>query len=366
MATSQNAPSSAGKKILVVDDEARLAHSLAALLRGVGYDVEAATSGGEGLERIRAQAYNLVITDLRMDTVDGFDIMQYVAQNCPQTALIVITGHASTESAIEALHQRVSDYITKPFEFDFLRSSIERVFAQQEADQLRRDLVSMLSHDIKVPLTSVLGFARLIHQPDGSISPRAGECADFVVTNCQRILALLDNYLTNTRVEEGRLEPLLLPVDPRDSIEETIRLLAPEFRRKEIKLELALDNPPDGFEADEPLLGRAIANLLSNAAKYTPVRGTVRVGLRSINEGKTLEISVANNGCDLVERDLLGIFHRYERRRTARGIDGSGLGLHIVRLIAEAHGGSAMAMLKPDGWIEFSVHLPVRSSARTE
>jgi signal transduction histidine kinase len=282
-----------------------------------------------------------------------------VAGHCPNTALIVITGHASTESAIEALHQRVADYITKPFEFDFLRASIEKVFARQEADRLRRDLVSMLSHDIKVPLSSVLGFARLIVQPDGSVSPRAGECAEYVVTNCQRILAMLENYLTSTRLEEGRLETLKLPCDPRDLLEELVTVMGPEFRRKHITLECDFDNPPEGFEVDEPLLARAAANMMSNAAKYTPHGGRVVVRMKVLPGSKALEIHIANNGCDLSESDLDGIFDRYTRRATARGIEGSGLGLHIVKSIAQAHGGSAFAELQPGGWVRFGITLPV-------
>jgi len=346
------------RRILVVDDEARLAKSLAALLRGVGYNVDAATSGPDGMAMIGSAHYDLVITDLRMDGIDGFDIMQHVAQNFQNTALIVITGHASTESAIEALHQRVADYITKPFEFDFLRASIEKVFARQEADRLRRDLVSMLSHDIKVPLSSVLGFARLIVQPDGSISPRAGECAEYVVTNCQRILAMLENYLTNTRLEEGRLDTLKLPCDPRDTIEELVNVMGPEFRRRQISLTTELEAPPDGFEVDEPLLSRAIANLLSNAAKYTPQRGNARVGLHAI-AGGWLEVSVANDGCEVPADQLKGLFERYSRNASARGIEGSGLGLHIVKSIAEAHGGIAFAELGPEpGWVRFVIRLP--------
>ncbi|MBI1290477.1 response regulator [bacterium] len=357
---SQEAPSSSSdRRILVVDDEARLAMSLAALLRGVGYNVEAATSGPDGLAKIRETPFDLVITDLRMDTIDGFDIMHHVASHCPNTALIVITGHASTESAIEALHQRVADYITKPFEFDFLRGSIEKVFARQEADRLRRDLVSMLSHDIKVPLSSVLGFARLIVQPDGSVSPRAGECAEYVVTNCQRILAMLDNYLTNTRLEEGKLDTLLLPVDPRDTIEELVTVMGPEFRRKGLSLKVELDSPPEGFQADEPLLCRAVANLMSNAAKYTPQGGAVVVRLKASTGAPGVEIEVTNSGCTLEESALAGIFERYTRRSSARGIEGSGLGLHIVRSIAEAHGGRAYARLLPGDWIAFGIRLPL-------
>jgi signal transduction histidine kinase len=356
--TKQQGGIGKSRRILVIDDEPRLARSLGSLLRGSGYQVAVADSGHAGLEALKGDAFDLVITDLRMDGVDGFDIMQHTASYCPQTALIVITGHASTESAIEALHQRAADYITKPFEFDFLKASIEKVFARQEADQLRRDLVSMLSHDIKVPLSSILGFARLIVQRDGTLSPRAADCAEYVVTNSQRILAMLDNYLTNSRLEEGRLETLPLSVVPEELVSEAMLLFELEYRRKELRL--ALTHEPVGvvIEADEPLLLRAVSNLLANAAKYAPP-GT-QVQLSTSVRGGVFSLTVVNESADQ-DGEAMDLFERYRRNsRSARGIEGSGLGLHIVRCVAEAHGGSARAWIE-GGLIYFELRIPQHS-----
>lgn len=327
------------RKILVIDDEQRLAQSLAALLKGTGYNVRAATGGPEGLELIRNDSYDLVITDLRMAGVDGFDIMQFISKNCPSTALIVITGHASTRSAIEALHQRAADYLTKPFDFDVLRNSIERVFAQQETERLRRDMVNMLTHDIKVPLTNILGFAKLLVQPDGTVHRNGAQFAGIISMNCQKLILMLDNYLTNARLEEGRLELSPTVVRPAEIVRESIDLLAHDFEKKGIVVEVDLPDPPIEVMADETLLGRAISNLLGNAAKYTPPGEMVRVELRQCDP--ELVIVVANTGTALDADEVTGIFERYRRARSSAGTDGTGLGLHIVRSIAEAHGGRA-------------------------
>ncbi|CAN5307082.1 HAMP domain-containing sensor histidine kinase [soil metagenome] len=350
------APSFSQKHILVIDDEQRLAESLAALLRGVGYQVDSATSGEKGLALVAHQQYDLVITDLRMDGISGFDVMQHIAENFPHTALIVITGHASTESAIEALHQRVADYITKPFDFDFLKTAIERVFARQEAERLRRDLISMLTHDIKVPLTSVVGFAQLIVKPTGEVNPETPQCVDFIVLNCQRILSMLDNYLTNTRIEEGHLETLMLPIDLEDTVSDAMKMLSFNFRKKNIRIETRFSKMPERFTADEPLLFRAISNLLSNAAKYTTEGGQVIVSTSV--EGDRAVLRVANSGSPLTEEETRKVFERYRRVGTAKGIEGSGLGLHVVRCIALAHGGEATCESRDD-WTTFVLSLPI-------
>ena len=346
-----------GKRILVIDDEARLAHSLAALLRGAGYQVMAATTGSEGLERLREDSFDLVISDLRMDGVDGFDIMHHLAEHSRSTPLIVITGHASMSSAIEALHQRVADYITKPFDFDVLRGSIERVFAQQETERLRADLIHMLTHDIKVPLTNILGFAQLIERDESTRNTPVRQYSQIIMLNSQRVIGMLDNYLTNARVEEGRLEPYPTPVNPAELIDEALHLTSLEFQRKEISVSRDYKEVPFPVQTDEHLLSRAIANIVSNAAKYTPHGEKVHAEVAPVEGDERVRITIANSGVTLSAEEAETIFQRYCRSGSSRGTDGTGLGLHVVRCIVQAHGGEARCDSR-DNWVRFTLTLP--------
>jgi signal transduction histidine kinase len=347
------------RRILVIDDEPRLAESLADLLREEGYEVDAAVGGIKGIECLTAKEYEVVITDLRMPEVDGFQVMDHVARSCPDTALIVITGHASTESAIAAIHQRVADYITKPFEFDYLIASIEKVFAQIEADQLRRDMIRMITHDIKVPLNSIMGFAQFVTDPaTGKASERAPEFAEKIIRNSQRILGLLDNYLTQARVEGGKLEIAPHPMDLAGTLEEAARMVAGEFRRKDIAFEWELGTLHRPFEGDEPLLFRAVSNLLNNACKYTPRGGTARLTLAEDPAAGRVHIVVENSGEGIPAEEIANLFDKYTRSKTSRGIEGSGLGLFVVHHVALAHGGRATCTSDPGTCTRFILDLP--------
>jgi signal transduction histidine kinase len=328
------------KRLLVVDDEERLAESLAALLRGVGYKVRHATSGMAGLALLRAEHFDLLITDLRMNEVDGFDLMRHVTDHHPHMGIIVITGHATTESAIEALHQRVADYIPKPFDFDLLKASIEKVFTQQEADQLRRDFARLLSHDIKAPITGILGFAQLIVSDNPKLRRDPIDCATRIINNCHKVLAMLDNYLTNARQEEGRLEIDPAPVDPAALLDEALANVAIEIQRKSIEVRREIQPLTATLHADENLLARALGNLITNAAKYAPNEAWIQVAVRPHGPGE-VSLEVANSGAHLEPGEIPGLFDRYRRAGSSRGIDGNGLGLHVVRIVAEAHGGRA-------------------------
>lgn len=352
------------RKILVIDDEPRLANSLTALLRGAGFEVRAAIGGDLGLKALAEEEYDLVITDLRMNDVDGFEIMRHLAAEHPKCAIIVITGHASTESAIEAIHQNVHDYIPKPFDFDFLKASVDRVFARLETERLKADMARMFSHDIKVPLTSVIGFADFLVKPDGSAHGNQAEFARKISSNARKILMLLENYLTNARVEEGQLEIQREPVCLASVLNEAVRVNEYEFSARHITPVVTIEGDPR-LDGDEPLLFRALANILSNAAKYAPegarVWATLTVGQPDSNPVACVRIG--NSGIDLTQKECDELFVRYKRGRSSRGTGGTGLGLHVVRLVAEAHGGSARCTSRPEAKeIEFEVTLPLKKA----
>ncbi len=350
------------RSILVVDDEERLAHSLTELLREEGYEVDFAVGGKSGMEAFARQDYRLVITDLRMPEVDGFQLIDFLARKHPATAVIVITGHATTQSAIEAIHLRVADYLTKPFEFDFLLASIEKVFAQIETEELREDMMRMISHDIKVPLNSIMGFAQfIVDRETGKVSPRAAEFAEKIVTNGQRILSLLENYLTQQRAEAGRLEVLPQPVALRETLDEAVKMVGTEFARKSIEILLECDEAVRIWNGDEHLIFRAVSNLLSNAVKYTPDGGTCRVRLfleERDGVGPVNIIAVENTGPGISKEDKAHVFKRWHRTSETHGQEGSGLGLYVVWHVARAHGGWAECESLPGDLTTFRMVLP--------
>jgi signal transduction histidine kinase len=353
---SEEAPVS--RQILVIDDEERLARSLTELLREEGYEVDAAVGGEEGLRLLREKSYHLIITDLRMPGVDGLEVMDFVSHHLPGAAIIVITGHATTHSAIEAIHNRVADYITKPFELDMLIASIEKVFAQAEAEQMRQDMVRMITHDIKVPLNSILGFASfIVDRKTGAASPQAKDYCDKIIRNCQRIVGLLDNYLAQARAESGKLEILPQPINLTTVVEDALRVVHADFERRGIHVDSRIEDLGTPVMGDEHLLFRAVCNLMNNAAKYSDEGGQTRFSLT--RKGSDAVFVIENTGPGIPPNEVPYIFQRYRRSTTSRGIEGSGLGLFVVDQVARAHNGSVTCECTPEAWTRFTLRIPI-------
>ena len=112
--------------ILLIEDEANLRHNLRVLLEGEGYRVITAEDGAEGIHKLQEAPLDLVITDVVMPGVDGFQVMQYLKDHAPDLLAVAVTAYVSTESAIEALRRGAFDYLAKPFDVDLMQSVIKR------------------------------------------------------------------------------------------------------------------------------------------------------------------------------------------------------------------------------------------------
>lgn len=162
----------AGKsRILVIDDEKRMCDSIKVLLSNIGYEVETAEDGKIGIEKLQAQKFDLVITDLMMPELDGFAVMKHIKENCRGTLVIVITGYASVESAVRAIRSGAYDYILKPFDFEIIKISVERAWdklkLEEELEKTRKlarvaERAISLNNEINNPLAVTSGFAQLL------------------------------------------------------------------------------------------------------------------------------------------------------------------------------------------------------------
>lgn len=227
-------------------------------------------------------------------------------------------------------------------------------------EQLRADFLSMITHDIKVPLTVILGYTEMLTDPE----PPPGEIPKDILTRIresgERIHALVCNFLDLSRIEAGRLRLDMRPFDLRTMLANTMEQHGASARRKGLSLLLA-GEVLDEVVADELQLERVITNLLANAIKYTPSGGSITVSTGQV-DGR-ISVAVQDTGRGIPSDELPHLFEKYRRVREAKRTEGTGLGLFIAKTIVEAHGGDIRVESAPGAGSTFTLLLPAVRAA---
>lgn len=234
-------------------------------------------------------------------------------------------------------------------------------------DQLRRDMIANIAHDLVTPLTAIQGFSEAIADEVISDPLARYETAQLIGREVQRLRRLVSDMQNMTALETGRMRFDRAPLNMRALVDEVLEVIGPECEQAGIILhnEIASALPP--ALADSDRITQVLLNLLDNARRYTPAGGTISVGAKLEADprgAKWLEISVQDSGSGIDAAELPFIFDRFFRvdRSRSGSHGGSGLGLAIVKAIVTGHGGSVRAESKPGEGTRISFTLPVAES----
>lgn len=230
---------------------------------------------------------------------------------------------------------------------------IRDVSHEREVDQLKSSLVSTVSHELRTPLTMIQGFSELLitRKVDERSSRDALEQIDAAA---KRLGRLIEDLLSVSRIESGRLEVRSDPVNVADSVEDVTALFG---RDREVRIDL--DNELPLAMADGELLIRILTNLLSNAVKYSPAERPISVSARSTDT--SVEVSVSDQGIGMTKEETARLFEKFFRadRPEVRSAGGTGLGLYITRNLVEMQGGQIWAESERGRGTTFRFTLPL-------
>lgn len=216
----------------------------------------------------------------------------------------------------------------------------QRADAAEQAQAVRRRLVSGLAHDIKSPLSVIKGFAEVVGMNLAGVPGQEYSltAAQRIQENVERILRLVTGFLDASKVEGGEGRPLENPVALNWIIQEVAQQQAVDLRNNNISLELRLDPKLREIMGDAPQLERVFWNLLSNAIKFTPANGSIMI--TSENTDDQVCVRIRDTGVGIPRDELPLLFSEFRRLKTAAATEGSGLGLYIVKNIVNGHGGT--------------------------
>jgi signal transduction histidine kinase len=226
----------------------------------------------------------------------------------------------------------------------------------READRLKDEFVALISHDLRTPLTSITGYVELALEDDLTEETRG--FLGVVERNAERLLALVNDLLFVARLQAGEMSLDRGDVDLADIVRDGVRSLGPRAAAKRISLTYDVDALPPVY-ADRGRMLQVLDNFLSNAVKFTPDGGSVHISLRLAGDRAALEVTDTGIGIPSdAQRRLFERFFRAENA-VARQLPGTGLGLYIARVIAEAHGGSLSVQSELGNGSTFRLELPL-------
>lgn len=241
----------------------------------------------------------------------------------------------------------------------------ERTAELEQADRLRSQFMSHVSHELKTPLTSVKGFLQnMLDGLAGPVNEKQQRYLARMLDNSERLIRMIEDLLDRTRIQTGKLELSPMELDLGACVAEVIEQLRPLAQVKLQGLHCLYPDHPLVVWADRDRLVQIVINLVHNAMKFTPEQGSVTVAVRQDGD-RHAGLSVRDTGPGIPTDCLEKIFDPFFRVTQARtGVKGLGLGLSIVRTLVELHGGSIQARNLTEGGAEFCCLLPLKMSAQ--
>ena len=352
-------------RILVVDDEKEIRDFLLkTLTRLKGYDVELAENGEEALKKIEKGNFDLVLTDLKMPDPDGLQLVTEIGKSKPEILTVLMTGHGTIDSALEAMKRGASDYLTKPLNLDEMIVRLQKVLedrqrfvklrdfatqlekANQELkriDEMKSEFVSVASHELRTPLAAIKNAVQLILQgKTGEINENQKNFLSMADRNISRLTNILNDLLNLSRIESGKIDLNFEELDPRTLIEFILSSLKPQADGKSLQLSIEIQRELPAVYGDREKVEQILTNLVGNAIKFTQEGGEITVSARPSPRGRNkLAISVRDSGIGISEDQFEKIFEKFHQVEGSlhRSVSGTGLGLAITKGLVEAHHG---------------------------
>ncbi|KJH73659.1 ATP-binding protein [Aliterella atlantica] len=365
-ATYPHVPSSASRRILLVDDNADMRDYLKRLL-SQRWQVETAANGAIALDMIQQQLPDLVLTDVMMPEVDGFQLLNSLRAD-PVTKsipIILLSARAGEEATIEGLEAGADDYLIKPFSARELVARVEtqlqmsRLRQEQSANRFKNEFLMTITHELQTPLANILGWTPLLKQQPFDWA-KAAIALDTIERNAAIEAKLVKDLLDVSSILSGKLRLNLQGVDLVFLLQGVVATFHPSAEAKNIQLIEAISNVSLPHLADSDRLQQVIANLLDNAIKFTPQGGEVTIRLERLDSD--IEITVSDTGIGIRPDFLPNVFDRFTQaevpsRHTPGGV---GIGLAIARHLVQLHGGTIeVASLGEGQGTTFTIRLPI-------
>lgn len=367
--------------LLVVDDDATNRDVLSRRLKRQGHTVATASSGREALAMMAAAAYDVVLLDIMMPDMDGYEVLGHIKSDprLQHIPVIMISALSEVQSVVRCIDAGAEDYLTKPFNPVLLRArmgaSLEKkrgrdretaLYAQlqqnykrlQEVEKLRDDMRNMIVHDLRTPLTAVIVGVEMLEK-HGALNDSQREMMSIATGGGKTLLGMINDLLDVEKMEAGATQLHYEELSAAALVAGAVVQVAPlaEMERTALVTDIAAGLPL--FSGDANKLSRTLVNLVANAIKFTRA-GTVTIAVSQQAEG--MRFAIRDTGAGIPAEAFARIFEKFGQLDAAHKV-GTGLGLAFCKLAVEAHGGTISVESTVGEGSTFSFTIPLTAPA---
>ncbi|MCB0284538.1 MAG: hybrid sensor histidine kinase/response regulator [Calditrichaeota bacterium] len=352
-------------KLLIIEDEPIVRESYIDMFAVLGYTADVAVNGKDGLQKLSQKEYDIVITDLNMPVMDGQETLMRIKKKYPQVQVIVITGFATIENAINAMKNGAFDYVTKPVSLEHVRIVLNRCLQHisafheneqlknlntelQQVNDLKDKFITITNHELRTPLAVLKGYFELL---DLSIEEKTSEVKEYlgiISSTLYEMIELIERMHNLSDAENAFAHSEMELFNLNDAVMAVSNEMKILYKKRDIEYGAFANDRQIMIRADKNAIHRAIRELLQNALKFTNQGGKVSLRVKKEAADQKVYISITDSGIGIPANKLRYIFepfyevqdvmHHSSSQTDFMG-GGIGVGLSLVREIVKACNG---------------------------
>ncbi len=350
--------------LLVIDDDQVVREVTAEILSDKGYLVDQAGGLDDAWNQVAQKEYALVITDMQMPGGDGIQVINTLKQVRPQVDVVVMTGYATLDAAIETMRAGAVDFIIKPFSAEELCSMVEKIIEKKELsrenqllkvlNQMKDKFLNLVSHEMRTPLTLIYGYLTILNRQGASLSEDQNQLLEVITKSTKQLINLINNVQIINNAGTAEIKLHLNPIQPLKLLSDVLAEMKALTTDRMVNMRLEAGEEIEPINADSLRLRQILMELMQNSLRNTRDGGEIVIGVRRHNNHVVMW--VRDNGIGIPVEEQGKVFETFyevadiqHHSSNAGGFKGGGIGigLPLVKAVVEAHMGSVRLESQP-------------------